>query len=89
MCNRARASRSIAAISNRSPKTSLCFRETDFCRQRQTRRNGPNTSLYLKETHHAAETRLIRVIIRQLVKSQFAPDCVVGPGGLEPPTKRL
>jgi len=33
-----------------------------------------------KETTHAHETRLIRVIPRQLGKSQFAQDCVVGPG---------
>src|SRR6516225_8112437 len=46
------------------------------------------TSL-LKETNHAHETRLIRVILRQLGKSQFAQDCVVGLGGLELPTKRL
>src|SRR6516162_2761726 len=31
----------------------------------------------LKETNHAHETRLIRVILRQLGKSQFAQDCVV------------
>jgi hypothetical protein len=34
----------------------------------------------LKETNHAHETRLIRVIPRQLGKSRFAQDCVVGPG---------
>src|SRR6516165_4669078 len=33
-----------------------------------------------KETTHAHETRLIRVIPRQLGKSQFAQDCVVGLG---------
>ena len=37
-----------------------------------------------KETTHAHETRLIRVIPRQLGKSQFAQDCVVGPGALAP-----
>src|SRR6516225_1494438 len=37
----------------------------------------------LKETNHAHETRLIRVILRQLGKSQFAQDCVVELRGLE------
>jgi hypothetical protein len=39
----------------------------------------------LKETNHAHETRLIRVIPRQLGKSRFAQDCMVGLGGLEQP----
>src|SRR6516225_661968 len=44
---------------------------------------------HLKETNHAHETRLFRVIPPQMGKSLFAPDCVVGLGGLELPTKRL
>src|SRR5262249_12113547 len=44
---------------------------------------------HLKETNHAHETRLIRVIPQQFGKSRFARDCVVGLGGLELSTKRL
>jgi len=43
----------------------------------------------LKETNHAHETRLIRVIPRRLGKSRFAQDSVVELGGLEPPTRGL
>ena len=46
---------------------------------------APKTNFaFERETNHAHETRLIRVILRQLGKSQFAQDCVVGPGALAP-----
>jgi hypothetical protein len=77
--------------SNRvSSNRSLCFQETEFCAQRQKATKHPE-----KFTETAAETKLtpqlgqLGASYQTAGKSLRTSECVVGPGGLEPPTKRL
>jgi hypothetical protein len=77
--------------SNRvSSNRRLCFRETEFCAQRQRRRNIRRSSQGLAGRDEAnATTRQLRASYRTAGKSLRKSECVVGLEGLEPANKRL
>src|SRR6266446_7986778 len=68
-------------------------RETVFGRQRRNAQTASGRSFFLTETvnlpMHARQTVENRGCSAETRKSQIAQDCVVGPGGLEPPTRWL
>jgi hypothetical protein len=62
----------------------------DFATQRQRRRKGPSRSTDRQRRESTrTKTHQFGAICTTPGKSLFVWDCVVGPGGLELPTKRL
>jgi hypothetical protein len=80
----------IAILEPVSGEPSLCFRETGFCKAETKPPKQPLTyNRRTVETKCADESPPVRGYSQQAGKSLFARDCVVGLGGLEPPTNRL
>ena len=68
----------------------LRCRETRFCgAETKAPKRHVKSNRQLAETKRAHESPPVRGYSQRAGKSLFARDCVVGPGGLELPTKRL